>query len=206
MSAHASPLALRAARQPWPRRTLLTLIGASLMPLLGLGVCLRPAWQWQSTERDLEALRERVANADGRAFRHDTQQCRVMLEAASLLQREFLALLPTSFDRVDLFSQVREFASRAGVTLQTLQLGVDKPLGLGRDGLDVARLDLQLRGSGPLASVGELFDQLDAALLPAGLEQLTLAARADGGFDIVLEIGLFHWTSASPAPTEPQQP
>jgi hypothetical protein len=129
-----------------------------------------------------------------------------MLEAASLLQREFLALLPVGFDRVDLFSQVREFASRAGISLQTLQLGSDKALRLGQDGLDVARLELQLRGSGPLDSIGRLLEQLEAAQLPAGLDQLTLAARTDGGFDILLEIGLFHWTSASAAPQDAQQP
>jgi hypothetical protein len=206
MSSEKTTAPLRAARPSWPRRSLAVLIGASLLPILGLGVCLRPAWQWQSTERELETLRNRVAHADGRAFRHDTQQCQVMLEAASLLQREFLALLPVGFDRVDLFSQVREFASRAGISLQTLQLGSDKALRLGQDGLDVARLELQLRGSGPLDSIGRLLEQLEAAQLPAGLDQLTLAARTDGGFDILLEIGLFHWTSASAAPQDAQQP
>jgi hypothetical protein len=184
----------------------MVLSGASLLPILGLGVCLRPAWQWQNTHRELLSLRGRVAQADGRAFRHDAQQCQLMLEAAGLLQREFLVLLPVSFDRVELFSEVRQFAKGAGISLQTLQLGSDKALGLGQVGLDVARLELLLRGSGPLGSIGELLERLEAEQMPAGIDQLTLTARADGTFDIVLEIGLYHWTRASAAPQDAQQP
>lgn len=206
MSVQPVTAALRSARPSLPGRSVALLTGASLLPLLGLGVCLRPVWQWQSAQSNLQALRDRVASADGSVFRHDTEQCRVLLEAASLLQREFLALLPVGFNRVDLFSKVREFASLSGIALQTLQLGADKPLGLGGGGLDVARLGLQMRGSGPLDSVRRLLEQLDAARLPTGIDQVTLAVRSDGAFDIVLELGLFHWASASTAPADPQQP
>jgi hypothetical protein len=206
MSNSQQPGIFKSAPAPWPRTSITAALGAALLPLLAMGVVARPAWQWQRTDLQLRDLRERVALADNQAFRHDPKASRALLAATGEVRRELLALLPARFDRVELFSLLRRFAGEAGIGLQTLQLGKDSPLGLGQSGLDVARLELELRGSGVLGTVGALIACLDEAGLPADVDQLTVALRADGSYDLALQLGLFHWIPAQPSAEGTDQP
>jgi hypothetical protein len=206
MSNPLVPKIIRSANAPWSRASIAASIGATCLPLLAMGVTAKPAWDWKRMDQQVQALRERVALADSQSFRHDAQSSREFLAATNAVRQELLALLPTEFDRIELFSLVRQYSSEADIALQTLQLGKDAALGLGQEGLDVARLELELRGTGQLASIETLLSYLDEAGLPVDVDQLTVARRADGSYDLVLHLGLFHWTTAQPTTEQLDQP
>lgn len=164
---------------------------ALVLPLLAVGFTVEPALRLRRIDSEAEGLREELGlTGPGLPSRHEELEP-LDGQAGQMLARQLRSLVPQSLDTVQVYGAARRAAESCGVSLASIQLGIDTRVD--GAGTDLGSRGLNLTGRGSAERLTALVRNVRALGYPCRVEGVQLTTSStDDTVQFQLGLGLYH--------------